>query len=137
MTTLVWQRQRADCAICCLAMLTGRTWEEVRTAIGDAWHPRRGLIHSESAMERLGFAWGLGSTRPNGYVVVVDARALISPPLLWGRRALLSVPSLNRKGWHMVYWDGAKLLDPSLGRRNEDFFELTPREVYIFREAGA
>jgi hypothetical protein len=39
-----------------------------------------------------------------------------APPayVVWGRRAILAVPSLNGfKGWHDVYWDGAHLLDPS------------------------
>jgi hypothetical protein len=36
--------------------------------------------------------------------------------LLWGRRAMLSVPSINGDYHHMLYWDGYNVYDPSLGQ---------------------
>lgn len=118
-------------------MLTGRTWEDVRAAIGDAWHPRRGLTNTAQALERLGFEWGpMRNGVPLGsYLCITDARAMVSAPLLWGRRALLSVPSTNHEGrWHLVYWDGRELFDPSPCPPERGLFDLVPREVHIFME---
>ena len=55
--------------------------------------------------------------------------------MLWGRRALVTVPSLNiPKGWHMVYFDGLNVFDPSLAKTYEHVTQLEPNELVLFRE---
>jgi hypothetical protein len=45
--------------------------------------------------------------------MVADPQRLLST-CLWGRRAVVSLPSLNGwKGDHDVYWDGHSLVDPT------------------------
>jgi hypothetical protein len=47
--------------------------------------------------------------------------------LLWGRRAMLQVPSLNHQdASHYVYWDGAELYDPSTKQQYRWLNQLTP-----------
>jgi len=51
--------------------------------------------------------------------------------LLWGRRAIIQVPSLNLEGeMHVVYWDGSALFDPSTKLRYERW-EDVPLNNYI------
>jgi len=50
---------------------------------------------------------------------------------LWGRRALIQVPSLNFGGeQHVVYWDGSSLFDPST-KNQYDKLEALPMTGYI------
>jgi hypothetical protein len=40
--------------------------------------------------------------------------------MLWKRRALLSVSSLNiDHGSHMIYWDGTRIWDPNDGKEGK------------------
>ena len=55
--------------------------------------------------------------------------------MLWGRRALLSVPSLNYEGgFHMIYWHYDKVYDPSTKKVYTSFDQLRPREIIVFME---
>jgi hypothetical protein len=46
-----------------------------------------------------------------------------SRQFLWGRRALLSIVSLNEgpDGRHLVFYNGSRVLDPQEGRRGKKF----------------
>lgn len=110
MDKLVPQRKRDDCSICCIAMALGMPWEEV---------------HEVASKTKRGYVEGYG-TRSVGAVLSqlgYDTKTYAAdepefPPillhLLWGRRAILSLPSLNGwNGWHDVYWDGFEVFDPT------------------------
>jgi len=51
---------------------------------------------------------------------------------LWGRRALIQVPSLNFGGeQHVVYWDGSSLFDAASAPRQYTKLEELPMTGYI------
>lgn len=138
MPQIVQQRTNTDCVICCLAMLTARRYEDVRQAVGDVYCPERGLRDEGAALERLGFS----SAFKNGHAVgdfVCRYRGPLSPEFFrefaWKRRALLSVPSLNFEGqWHMVYFDGTDVFDPSSLKTYSKFTDLRPDYITLFSE---
>lgn len=140
MTKLIQQRTAHDCAICCMAMLTGRTYEDVIGAVGDAFDPDRGMRREQEALKRLGFAYTFENGEPTGDIVCKHRGWVLDPKFFrdfaWGRRALLSVPSLNYPdGWHMIYWDGVTVFDPSTLKTYERWDQLRPEEMVLFREA--
>jgi hypothetical protein len=146
---IVVQRNGTDCGVCCLAMATGLPYEEVLSkltpeiynpnlALGE---PGSGMGDVDDALECL----GLSSEYKDGYQSGDFARwnrgFYISPEyfrlMVWGRRALMSVPSLNHEGrWHMVYTDGKRVLDPSPKKRYTRFDQLKPEWITVFQEGG-
>jgi len=138
---LVRQRCLTDCGVCCLAMASGRPYEDVLAAIGDAYDPEKGMRYTGDALKRLGFAYTFENGEAVGDIVVRRRGFEISPEyfraMAWGRRALLSVPSLNRENaWHMIYWDGRHVFDPSTARTYTSFADLKPEELVLFREGS-
>lgn len=158
-TRHVRQRGRSDCGVAAIAMLTGRSYEEVYAAArrangGDAFHPRRGMSGTSHVLEALGYHWeNLGrhkdhpAPNPDGpqfrTLHIGFQRGIIDPrfyrQFVWGRRALLSIESLNNPGGrHLVFYDGERIWDPQDGRRGKKFVrtidEATIEEMYILRE---
>lgn len=117
MTTLIQQKTLNDCALASIAMAAGTDkWEDLWTEADLEAIKGKGVGHGEDLdayMLRAGFI------RRKHYKTVYlhgDVNDAVYD-LLWGRRALLSVRSLNRDGGgHMVYWDGERLWDPSYER---------------------
>lgn len=141
MTALIQQRTAHDCAICCMAMVTGRPYEDVLGAVGDAFDPDKGMRYEQEALKRLGFDYRFERGEPVGDISCLHRGFEISPEffrrLAWARRALMSVPSFNfADTWHMVYWDGSKVFDPSPLKTYRDFRELKPEAMVLFREVG-
>lgn len=138
-TTLVKQRTDVDCGVACLAMATGRDYDDVVAAVGDAFDPNLGLEQEQKALTRLGFTFAYDKGEPVGDVVCLRRDWCISPAffrrLLWGRRALVTVPSLNNVGgWHMVFFDGVWVHDPSLKKTYSEPSQLEPNELVLFNE---
>lgn len=105
------QRDADDCTICAIAMATGQTYERVMEVArasqgGYRREGRPGTTSPRSVLLDLGFQAqrvSMASLGPHHRT-----------RLLWGRRAILSVPSLNGyPGHHDVYWDGRAIRDPS------------------------
>jgi len=141
MTLLIQQRTPSDCAICCMAMLTGRSYEDVLAAVGDAFDPEKGMRYEQKALQRLGFSHAYRNGKPIGDISCQHRGYQVSPEYFldftWGRRALITVPSLNiADRHHMVYWDGNSLFDPNPPpkRTYERWDELKPDEIVLFRE---
>lgn len=131
MTVMVKQRCKSDCAPCCLAMLTGRTLDDVIEIIGDAYSAEQGLRHTHTALKRLGYDGEdfIDLSRP--FCITADYFIRYT----WRRRALISVPSLNiPNGWHMVYTDGVNLFDPCTLKTYEHWRQLKPDELILFDE---
>lgn len=110
MTTLINQKSGSDCVLAAIAMAAGKTtWEDVWNAddlqkvidehgVGDIapWMERVGMLRNVHYRE-----------------IYTQSDPRLARSLLWGRRALLTIDSLNIDGgMHMVYWDGEKLWDP-------------------------
>jgi hypothetical protein len=139
MSRLIQQRTAHDCAVCCLAMALGRVYETTLIEVGDTFDPERGMRYVTKALERLGLSYTFDNGEPTGDFVNMYRGHIMSPQffrsLAWGRRALMSVPSLNFPGEsHMVYWNGDRLLDPSALKVYERWDQLLPEELTLFRE---
>lgn len=132
----VEQRGDSDCAIACIAMATGRPYEEV-LAIGlstQSYVPGEGTHSKEDILYVLGY-------EDEDFDVL--RRNPFSPPRLFrrlalGRRSIISVPSLNNLGGkHSVYYDGETVWDPNpvTVRRYTRFVDLRPNYLTIFRQS--
>ncbi|WP_210266363.1 tetratricopeptide repeat-containing protein [Mesorhizobium sp. NZP2077] len=101
----VYQRTHDDCLVCALAMLTGRTYEEIEAiARGcDPAYPFGGPM-SHSIMR--------GVANKCGFVL------LSSIYMLWAKPAIIGVvsPTVANTG-HAVFWDGEKIIDPGFCER--------------------
>jgi len=106
------QRAEDDCTICCIAMATGLSYEAVmaqavKSSGGYRYGGTPGTMSPKGVLIDLGFAAKRLGCEGDGQGAGVRSA-------LWGRRAILSVPSLNGfKGHHDVYWDGHRVWDPS------------------------
>ena len=131
---LVEQQCDTDCGPCCMAMLTGLTRDEVIDRIGGAWHPEHGMRQEWAALRALGFEPGSFMRFDTPDNATAHELHLLKH-LTWKRRSILTVPSLNRPGkWHLVYYDGENLYDPSNKKRYETWEEIEPVECIIFDE---
>jgi hypothetical protein len=159
--TLVRQRLKSDCGVAAIAMFTGRAYEEVfaaaRTTGKDNFDPKSGMSSVERVLEALGYHWeNLGrhkdhpAPNPDGpqfrSLGLSIASWHINPKFyakfFWGRRALLSIHSLNNvpEGRHLVYFDGNRVWDPQEGRKGKKFAtkieDVVIVEAMIVQEAG-
>ncbi len=134
-------------------MFTGLPYETVFEAAHHehVFHPKKGMFDASKVLRNLGFGQAnLGGS----YEKLEGAREFTSSPyyfdqyvspefirkMLWGRPALLSVPSRNKShGWHYVYYDGKEVQDPQNGRRGKRFYtkleELEPRSFLMWSHA--
>lgn len=111
---VIQQRADDDCTICSIAMAIGLPYERVMEAAaqsvgGYRYQGKPGTMSPKGVLLDLGFD------------VVRVGVAAVQPAtlkrLLWGRRAVLSVPSLNGfDGHHDVFWDGREIHDPTTKR---------------------
>lgn len=140
---LIQQRNDEDCALCCLAMLYDVPYEEMVTRIGVQASSALGTNLSP-ALSKLGFSDFTGADQngnPESPELVYDQsyREGLSVSQRLARypdhRALLSVRSLNsEKGWHVVFWDGQALHDPSTLNRYTGIDEIEEaRGIILFK----
>lgn len=101
----IYQRTDDDCLVCVLAMLTGRTYEQVEEIARscDPAYPLGGPM-SHSIMR--------GVANKCGFVL------LSSIYMLWAKPAIIGVvsPTVPNTG-HAVFWDGEKIIDPGFCER--------------------
>lgn len=134
--TLVPQRDDDDCTLCCISMATGIPYERVLEVASvtkrgyRAWEGGRGTMSALCVLAALGIDGMKSWMFPEGQEIAGVW------PLLWARRAILAVPSLNGfKGWHDVYWDGEHLFDPSPKQTYPDTLEgVRLLGVTLFKE---
>lgn len=155
---LVRQRGPSDCGVAAIAMFCGHSYEDVFAAgrACGSFHPRRGTSHCGQILEQLGFHHeNMGRPKerpapnPNGrpfrsLTLLIWASDVLHPKVarqfLWGRRALLSIVSLNHgpDGRHLVYYDGSRILDPQEGRRGKKFAtqldDVEIEEAWVWQE---
>lgn len=117
-SVLVTQRATFDCVLACLAMAKGRDYDALwpqtfRDEVEKAQGTGKGDLH-DRAFAMAGLERGRDCISVYCRQLPVD----FVHKMLWGRRALVQVPSLNfEDASHYVYWDGAQLLDPSTKQR--------------------
>jgi hypothetical protein len=99
----VYQRSTDDCMTCVLAMMTGRTYEDVVAAAiaHDPAFPPQGPL-SHSILRSVAHGWGF--------------MLLSGIYMLWASPGIVGVLSPNIPGTgHAVFWDGEKIIDPKPG----------------------
>lgn len=137
LTVLIKQRFDKDCALCCLAMILGISYEEAYEAQGDLGDLLR--TRGPYGKEFVNLFANLG------LVPDIEYKTLFLLPeycndtflqnALWGRPALIEVRSKNygKSGEkHIVYWDGRELFDPSNKRTYQNLDECEPIYLYLF-----
>jgi hypothetical protein len=154
------QRGPSDCGVAATAMFAGRSYEETLAAAHrcgkNVFSWKAGMTDPARLLEEMGFHWeNLGrhkdhpAPNPDGIQFrslglawtnrVIDPR--YHAKFFWGRRALLSVHSLNNfpDGRHLVYCDGVRIFDPQEGRRGKKFLvkleEANISEAWIWKES--
>lgn len=105
--SIIKQRTTFDCAVCCLAMVTDTSYENVLEYL-----PREALIY-------LAQQKGIYARNEIEYLIRVNYKfeTLYTPEGYkpkHKRKAVLLVPSLNNPNKkHSIAYDGEKVLDPS------------------------
>ena len=137
---LITQRSGYDCGICAIAMATGHTYERVIEAAGDDLS-EKGLRSEVKMLQALGYCYDFQNGHPIGDFVCRHRGHVLDPNFFrefaWGRRALMSVPSLNdEESFHMIYWDGNCIFDPSPKKTYTEWRQLLPDELTLFRECN-
>lgn len=132
MTVLIKQRGPSDCVLAAIAMAAGKAYDELWTQDDyDRVTADKGVSDEEPWMLRAGFKKGEHYRRVHLWGREMD----VVKTLLEGRRAMLSVHSLNNDGgYHMVYWDGKQILDPSTQRTYLHLWSVVLISVIIFYE---
>jgi hypothetical protein len=137
MTTFIQQKSNHDCVLASIAMAVGKErWE-------DAWTEEdlqkviesNGISDISSWVERF----GLEEYKHYRHIYVNGDTNRHVKAMLWKRRALLSVESLNTDGGsHMVYWDGTRVFDPQEGVEGKIAFRhlssMFLNHVHIFAD---
>jgi hypothetical protein len=131
---LVRQRSSDDCVIACVAMALSLRYDHVfNVAVNEGLYSSGSGIRNEM---RLLVALGIPSKDFH-----LTHRGALDPAfmrhIMWGRRALITVPSRNYPGgWHMIYYNGRDILDPTLDHyKYEKFEEVEPDSFTVFRES--
>lgn len=111
-------------------MAAGKPFDDLWTQNDlDALVANKGCSDEEPYMARAGFVEHVDYRRI--YIHRCDQNEVKA--LLWRRRAMLSVYSLNIEGGlHHVYWDGYELFDPSTKKTYTYLSSLHITDVIIF-----
>lgn len=130
------QKREYDCMLACIATAIQKPYEEL-------W-PEEFLQLAEEKKgvygETVDKAFELASLRKDTdywcvYIPQEWATSGNLRKLLNGRRALLQVPSLNNfEAWHLVYWTGEVLYDPSNKQRYQWLSQCVPQYIWVFNE---
>lgn len=98
------------CAVCCVAMATGTTVQDVYEFLNDGREAGDPICSAEEAMYLLSRGW----VRGGGYTIEAGApneNSLLQRQLL-DQPAMIDVQSNNGEWEHALFWDGRHLRDP-------------------------
>lgn len=105
MSKLVQQRDRGDCGVAALAMMTGESYEVIL----------KSFFNSE-------IPYGVDLNKMLEVLHILGFKPAFVLSYNKGIPGILSVPSLNTQGvYHWVYYDGEKILDPQTGREKNAY----------------
>lgn len=140
MSALVTQKNYSDCMLAAIAMAAGKSYDEL-------WTPEDSQLcvdkhgctdeMTSTFLERIGFKVNTDVWRC--YIYAANWNEY-TKRLFKGRRAIFSIPSLNHEGgFHAVFWDGKKILDPNNGFPGKQFYQwidhiAPPQSAWIFEE---
>lgn len=130
---LVVQRYTSDCVLACLAMATGKSYDDMFSPSFCAK-----VENNKGAFgETLDTAFELaGLVKDEDYKTVYAAGSMAAVrALLWKRRAIIQAPSLNfMKSEHAVYYTGDEIIDPSRLQVYRWLENMSPTYVWIFKD---
>ena len=136
MTAIYKQRATYDCLLACIATAVQKPYEEL-------WPDDFcRLVEDEKGThgDNVDRAFEIAGLRKNTdyWCVYLLNEYAVNPnvkQLLNGRRAILQVPSLNYQGtYHLIYWNGETLYDPSNKQIYQWINQCVPVYVWIFDE---
>lgn len=118
MTTLVKQQTNHDCVLACACMALNVSYETLEKRLPalcehvrekGASQSMEFLIYEEfNLVDEIDFHMLTCKDRNVGFDISFKWA-------LWGRRAMLTIPSKNIEGgYHAVYWNGKQFFDPCL-----------------------
>lgn len=143
MTDIIKQRydgdvQRKDCFLCCVAMAAWLSYEGIFIRLTDEL---QAIVRSRGPKgeDECDVIMQAG-----GFYREADYRTIFLLPefastgflknMLWGRRALVQVRSLNYMDeQHLLFWDGAEVFDPS-NARTWKWRDVEPVYLWLFNE---
>lgn len=132
---MIKQKNKNDCFLACLAMASGKTYEECfTTEITEAIENAKGVRPDtvDKMFELAGFIKNVDYTT----IYTFNKDIYLIRDFLIRRKAILQVPSLNFENTeHGVYWDGNKILDPSNLQVYNYLSQCFPTYVYLFNSA--
>ena len=131
---MIKQRYEYDCVLACVAMATGRPYEELfDEEFCQKIEANKGCNHDEidEAFGKAG--WKRDEDFVSRYMGHIQSNEVRD--LLWKRKAMIQVNSLNyEKGMHMIFWDGEEFKDPSNKQVYRWWSHVRPYYVIIFKE---
>lgn len=146
--TRIEQRAEQDCFLCCLAMALEFNYDQAAATLGAELAAKIGRVGLYGEDITTAFTLlGLGGDRARSiYAEVRDEGALAATAharavlkrLLWGRRAIVQVPSKNYPPprQHVVYWNGEEMIDPS-PLKTYTWDEVRPVYIWLLDEGHA
>jgi hypothetical protein len=126
-----------DCMLACIAMVVQRPYAELWPEEIRAECEQKKGVYGER-VERCFQHAGLARNVDYWLVPVPDfvVQSWFLRNIIKGRRALLQVPSLNHESTqHMVYWDGARIYDPSNKQVYRWLDQCAPNNLWIFNQS--
>lgn len=140
MTSLIEQRTKSDCVLCCIAMVLGLTYEQAAEKAGVAFVE---LMNSDRGCDdkmEMALYKAMGLVKDKDFqklhIAIHWTNVSFVRTILWGRPALLSVRSRNNAdGWHKIYWTGTEIRDPSTKDKYTKWEEVEPSSVVIFNNS--
>jgi ABC-type bacteriocin/lantibiotic exporter with double-glycine peptidase domain len=133
---IVKQKGESDCVLASLAMATGRPYSSLfKPAFRKKIEAANGCYDStlKEALKMAGFVEGKNALS----IWTQDLDKKYVQALIWKRKALIQVVSLNYAGGeHMIYWDGKELFDPSNKQVYKFVENLRPTYVWLLGDAN-
>lgn len=133
---IVKQKSDYDCVLAVLSMASGRKYEDIfseefRQRIEDAT-----TCTGDDLIEAYRLAGFEKDKNMRSIYIGHNINPNVLRQLIWGRRAMIQVPSLNHEGSeHFIYWDGYNIFDPSNKQVYKYLQHVFPTYVMIFDDA--
>jgi hypothetical protein len=135
------QRNAFDCCLAASASLMGKVYDDIFSQeFQDYIEAKKGTYGED--VDRVLAMVGLSSDRYEHIVNYVGTKKEFSNwaqvtyrGLLWGRRALIQVPSLNNEGKsHLIAWDYDELWDPSNNKIYTGMDQVLVEHAWVINE---
>lgn len=124
---IIRQRTDSDCGICCIAMMAGVSYETAMQAAGTDFVDGVAPEAVAPILKRLGFKAQDIETIPLDRDGSDDFKGILR-----GRRALVSVRSINEPGAnHMLFWNQDRLIDPSPRVKQTNVNTIKPHRIVL------